>query len=142
MEIFFVVKFFFQFFFCQKSKKDLGIRFRRFWEDLFFKCRKIVDFFFCRNFTFHGWGKGFASPPGLCLWTPHAIGLRTLVGTGKRSTAFQQKSLPFYFQDFFLSQNRLIRMLKFLFRILTKKKMWKKKYFRRNISNFFSKKIV
>ena len=32
-------------------------------------------------------------PPGLRPWTPHAFGLRTLVGSGSRSTAFQHEIL-------------------------------------------------
>ena len=50
----------------------------------FFKCYKILSTFFLWQ----------GVPPGLCHQTPHAFGLRTLVGTGQRSTAFQQKSLP------------------------------------------------
>ena len=46
--------------------------------------KKLHTFFFC-------------SPTphlGLQLWTPHAFGLRTLIGIGSHSTAFEVKSLP------------------------------------------------
>ena len=98
--------------------------------NFFLNVEKNVEIFFCQNFTFHGWGQGhFVSLPGLCLWTPHAIGLRTLVETGKRSTTFQQKSLPFYFQDFFCLKIVWNVCLNFYFEFWQRKRCEKKYIF-------------
>ena len=46
------------------------------------------------------WTGSFAPPylpPGLRPWIPHDFGLRTLVGTGSCSTAYQQKISTFFF---------------------------------------------
>ena len=53
--------------------------------------RKIFEIFFYRNFFLWAGASTPGPLPGLRPWTPHAFWLRTLVGTGSRSTAFQQK---------------------------------------------------
>ena len=55
---------------------------------------KYFEFFFVKKFFFQVFFMGFAPQypqPGLRTWTPHAFGLRTLVGTDSRSTAFHKK---------------------------------------------------
>ena len=57
------------------------------------------DFFFTHSF-FYGrgaWAPRTQPPPGLRPWTLYGFGLRTLVGTGSRSTVFQQKTVTFFF---------------------------------------------
>ena len=44
-------------------------------------------------------------------WTLHTFGLRTLVGTGLRSTAFKAKTLPIhFFRSFFFLHNFFFRL--------------------------------
>ena len=62
--------------------------------------RRLAIFLWASSNFFYGRG---ASPPALRPWTPHAFGMRILVGTGLRSTAFQQKNLNIFFIDIFFS---------------------------------------
>ena len=120
---------------------DLGICFRRFWEEFFLNVGKNVDYFFAEISIIMG--EGLRLPTGAVPLDPACYWIEDSSRSNcKRSTAFQQKSLPFYlFKNFFLSWNRLKRMLKFLFRILTKKNVKKKifstKLFRKIFELFF-----
>jgi len=57
---------------------------------------KMLDIFSVVEFFFFAGGLALPHPPpGLRSWTPHDFGLKTLVGTGSRSTASIKKSLFF-----------------------------------------------
>ena len=101
LEKIFVVKYFFNIFVVICFFFDLGIRFRRFWEEFFLNVRKNVDYFFAEISIIMG--EGLRLPTGAvpldppCYWIDDSSR-----NSCKRSTAFQHKSLPFYlFKNFF-----------------------------------------
>ena len=69
------------------------LRKKKFDEKMFEKCSK---FFFVEIFFLWAGASTPGPLPGLRPWTPHAFGLRTLVGTGSRSMEFQQKISTFF----------------------------------------------
>ena len=94
---------------CAMSWNEWKINFLIFLQIMVDFVHKIHQKIYLKNKTIN-WNHFFwwrvrplAPPPGLRRWTPHSFGLRTLVRTGLRSTAFLKK----------LSWNCLYRMLNF-----------------------------
>jgi len=122
------------------KKKELGIRFRRFWDEFFFICRKYCQKFFLPKFHFSWVTEGLCLPTGAVLLDPACYWIEDSSRNRYALNVILAKiSTILFSQEFFLSENRLKRMLKFLFQILTRKKCEKKYIFDEIFRTFFQK---